>query len=211
MSEYSEKVTSLNPLRIAVFASGAGSNALALMRHFNRYNSNGKVILLLSNKPDCGAVKHAAECDVEVLILTRENFYAGDEVIRRLKQLKVDLLVLAGFLWKIPPFLVTEFEGRIINLHPSLLPKYGGKGMYGRRVHEAVYNAKESVTGITLHFVNEKYDDGKIIFQASVSITPEDGIDEIEKKVKELEMQYFCKVIQEVVLPLSHSLLNQNL
>lgn len=199
MSTHSEEVGSKKRLRIAVFASGSGSNALALMRRFSAENDFASVMVLVTNKPACGAVQQARDCGVEVFLITRENFISGDETIRYLTELQIDLIVLAGFLWKVPPAFVKTFEGRIINLHPSLLPKFGGKGMYGRHVHEAVLGAKESITGITVHFVNERYDEGNIIFQASVPLSETDGVIDIEQKVRALESQHFCDVVDRIL------------
>jgi phosphoribosylglycinamide formyltransferase-1 len=199
MSTHSEEVGSKKRILIAVFASGSGSNALALMRRFSAVNDFASVMFLVTNKPACGAVQHARDCGVEVFLITRENFISGDETIRYLTELQIDWIVLAGFLWKVPPAFVKTFEGRIINLHPSLLPKFGGKGMYGRHVHEAVLGAKESITGITVHFVNERYDEGNIIFQASVPLSETDGVIDIEQKVRALESQHFCDVVDRIL------------
>ena len=200
MSTHSEKVASRKRIRIAIFASGSGSNALALIRRFSVENDFASVVVLVTNKPACGAVQHAKDCGVKVFLITRENFISSDETINYLKDLQIDWIVLAGFLWKVPPALVKSFEGRIINLHPSLLPKFGGKGMYGRHVHEAVLQAKESITGITVHFVNERYDDGNIIFQASVPLSETDGVNDIEQKVRALESHYFCDVVERLIV-----------
>ena len=199
MSTHQEDLSIRNPARIAVFASGSGSNALSLMQRFNKDSVIAQVVFLLTNKPDCGAVQHANACGVEVVLLTRENFILGNDVILRLREARVGFLVLAGFLWKVPVNVVTAFESCIINLHPSLLPKFGGKGMYGRHVHEAVWKAKERQTGITVHIVNEHYDEGSIIFQVSVPLDERDGINEIERKVRELERNYFCNTVERFV------------
>lgn len=200
MSTHQEELSIRNPARIAVFASGSGSNALSLMQRFNKDSLIAQVVFLLTNKPDCGAVQHANACGVEVVLLTRENFILGNDVILRLREARVGFLVLAGFLWKVPVHIVTAFESRIINLHPSLLPKFGGKGMYGRNVHEAVWKAKERQTGITVHIVNEHYDEGSILFQVSVPLDERDGINEIERKVRELESHYFCDAVEQYVI-----------
>lgn len=187
-------------MRIAVFASGTGSNALALMQRFNSENDIASVIVLLSNKAECGAVQHARDRGIEVILITRENFISSDEITERLRILKIDWIVLAGFLWKVPPHFVKAFEGRIINLHPSLLPKFGGKGMYGRHVHEAVIAAGEVETGITLHLVNEQYDEGAIFFQASVSIENTDDAQIVEAKVRELERKHFAERVAAFIM-----------
>lgn len=195
MSAYSKELAHKKILRIAVFASGSGSNALALMRFFNAQNNLASVVVLLSNKPGCGAIEQAKNCGVEVVIITRENFVAGDNIIQLLHELQIDCVVLAGFLWKVPPAFIRAFRDKIINLHPSLLPKFGGKGMYGRHVHDAVIAAGERVTGITLHLVNENYDEGAIFFQASVPVDVADDASSVEVKVRELERKYLVDQI----------------
>jgi len=192
----SSEIAELNGgARVAVFASGSGSNALSLMRRFNLDNKQAIVAVLVSNKPECGAVRHAKECGVEVILINHENFVSGTEIIERLNTLKIDWIVLAGFLWKVPIQFVKAFDRRIINLHPSLLPKYGGKGMYGKHVHEAVVAARESETGITLHLVNENYDEGEIIFQAAVAVDVSDDAMAVEAKVREFERRYFTEQV----------------
>src|SRR3984885_7574496 len=145
--------------RIAIFASGSGSNAQKIMEHFKR-NSEAEVVLILTSNPQAYVLQRADNFEIPSHIFSRNEFYDTDTVIRLLKNLQVDLIVLAGFLWLVPPTLLAAFPNKIINLHPALLPKFGGKGMYGDHVHKAVLAAKEEESGITIHFVDEKFDEG---------------------------------------------------
>src|SRR6202000_2292377 len=149
--------------QIAIFASGAGSNAARIIDHF-RNHSSVQVSLIVCNKPGAGILDIAAEEGIPVLMIEKEAFFRGDGYVSALKERKIGWIILAGFLWKIPGTLVRAYPGSIINIHPALLPKYGGKGMYGSFVHEAVVQAKEKETGITIHYVDELYDHGQIIF-----------------------------------------------
>ncbi len=178
-------------------ASGAGSNAANILSYFNT-RGIAEVVLIASNKSDAGVLGIAAAHGVPTYILTRENFSLSGDFAEHLKSLGVDLVVLAGFLWKVPEEMVKLFPHKIINIHPALLPKYGGKGMYGHFVHEAVYAAGEPESGITIHWVNEHYDAGAIIAQYSVDVS---GCDPkgIELKVRELEMKWFPVVLEEVL------------
>src|ERR1700753_2115023 len=150
--------------RIAIFASGSGSNAQKIMEHFKR-NPEAEVVLILTNNPQAYVLQRADNFEIPAHIFTRREFYETDDVIRLLKNLQVDLIVLAGFLWLVPDSLLKAFPNKVINLHPALLPKYGGKGMYGDHVHQAVLDAKEEESGITIHFVDEKFDEGEILHQ----------------------------------------------
>ncbi len=183
--------------RIALFASGSGTNAQNIMEYFS---DNEKLVVdsLWSNKTDAYALKRAKNNGVETFVFNREQFYKSNQVVGTLRNRKVDLIVLAGFLWLIPENLIQNFS--IINIHPALLPKYGGKGMYGMNVHKAVVDNHEKESGITIHFVNEKYDDGKLIFQATCSVEKNDTPEMVAKKVHELEYKHFPKVIEEVLL-----------
>lgn len=184
--------------RIAILASGTGSNARNIIHHFE--NSRRVMVeLIASNNVDAGVLGIAAEHGIPSFILTKENFREGDEFLEYLSELEIDFVILAGFLWKVPVSLVRKFEGRILNIHPALLPKFGGKGMYGHHVHEAVYKAKERESGITIHLVNEEYDKGDIVFQASAQLTDEDTPETIEKKVRQLEIKYFPEVIERFI------------
>lgn len=180
--------------RLAIFASGAGSNVFNIINHFKN-SSSVEVTSVLSNKVDAGALNHAINANVETLVFDKAQFLDGT-VLNYLKEKNIDYVILAGFLWKIPDELITQFPNKIINIHPSLLPKFGGKGMYGRNVHEAVVAAKENKTGITIHLVNEQYDEGKIIKQFEVSLHDSDTVDSVASKISALEKAYFPITIE---------------
>ena len=182
--------------RIAIFASGTGSNARKIVEHFQDHSAI-EVSLIVSNRPTAGVLDLAAEYGIPSLILERETFYETEDLLDRLRG--IDLIVLAGFLWLIPPYLIRRFPRRIINIHPALLPKYGGKGMYGRHVHRAVKEAGETESGITIHYVNERYDEGGIIFQASCDLAPDDEAEAVARKVLALEHQHFAPVIEQLL------------
>ena len=183
---------------IAILASGAGSNADNILNHF-KHSNEVSVVLIASNKPDAGVLEVAKRHGVATYIQTKENFKEGSDFADYLASLGVDLVVLAGFLWKVPPAFVQAFHQRIINVHPSLLPKFGGKGMFGHHVHEAVHAAGESESGITIHYVNEHYDEGAIIAQFKTALNPRDAASDIERKVRALELAHFPVVVQEVL------------
>jgi phosphoribosylglycinamide formyltransferase-1 len=181
--------------RIAIFASGSGSNAQKIMEHFKR-NPEAEVVLVLTNNPQAYVLQRADNFEIPTHIFTKHEFYQTDDVIRLLKNLQVDLIVLAGFLWLVPTALLTAFPNKIINLHPALLPKFGGKGMYGDHVHKAVLAAKEEESGITIHFASEEFDEGEIIHQSKFKIEPDDNLEVIKFKGQQLEHQNFPKVIE---------------
>lgn len=172
--------------RIVVFASGSGSNALNLIQHFNQ-GDKARVVAVFSNKKDAGVVQKAIDNGVEVHCFKRFDFYESNHVIDWVNNYQADLIVLAGFLWLVPVNFIHAFEGKIINLHPSLLPKFGGKGMYGHHVHEAVLAAGEKHTGISIHMVNAEFDKGEIIYQDQFVIEAEDNLSSIEAKIHQLE------------------------
>jgi len=184
--------------RIAIFASGSGSNAQKIMEHFKR-NSEAEVVLILTNNPQAYVLQRADNFEIPSHIFTREEFYKTDNIIKLLKNLQVDLIVLAGFLWLVPENLLKAFPNKIINLHPALLPKYGGKGMYGDHVHHAVLAAGEEESGITIHFVNEKFDEGEILHQSRFKIEPGDTLEIIKFKGQQLEHQHFPRVIESLL------------
>lgn len=184
-------------IKIAILASGAGSNAKNIIEYFAN-STNVSVALIASNKREAGVLDIAAANHIETYHLTRNNFIESGAFLDFLVERSIDFIVLAGFLWKVPSFMVEKFPKRIINIHPALLPAYGGKGMYGHFVHESVYVNQESESGITIHFVNENYDEGDIIFQAKVPLDKTDTPDTIESKVRALEMLYFPKKLEEV-------------
>jgi len=184
--------------RIAIFASGSGSNAQKIMEHFKR-NSEAEVVLILTNNPQAYVLQRADNFEIPSHIFTRDEFYKTDNIIKLLKNLQVDLIVLAGFLWLVPENLLKAFPNKIINLHPALLPKYGGKGMYGDHVHNAVLAAGEEESGITIHFVNEKFDEGEILHQSRFKIEPGDTLEIIKFKGQQLEHQHFPRVIESLL------------
>ncbi len=184
--------------RIAIFASGSGSNAQKIMEHFKR-SAEAEVVLILTNNPQAYVLQRADNFEIPSHVFTRNEFYNSDDVIRILKTLQVDLIVLAGFLWLVPQSLLAAFPNKIINLHPALLPKYGGKGMYGDNVHKAILDAGEEESGITIHFVNEQFDEGEIIHQSKFKIDPGDNLEMVKFKGQQLEHLHFPKVIENLL------------
>lgn len=185
--------------QIAIFASGTGSNARKIIEYFKN-KPDITVRLVLSNKANAPVLDMARDHGIDTLTLTRTAFYETEQLIAQLHQYDIDLIVLAGFLWLVPPYLVQAYPDRIVNIHPALLPKYGGKGMYGHRVHEAVKKAGETESGMTIHYVNENYDEGNIIFQSSCRLQPDDDPDTIAKRVLRLEHEHFAPVIEQLIL-----------
>ncbi len=186
--------------RIVIFASGSGTNAENLIRFFHN-RDNVSVIQVLTNNPRAKVLDRCKNLNISALCFNRVAFSKTNDVLNLLKVSKPDLIVLAGFLWKIPKSIILEFQSKIINIHPALLPKYGGKGMYGMRVHEAVVNNKETETGITIHYVNENYDEGAIIFQEKCEVLQSDTPQNVAEKIHELEMEYFPKVVESLLFP----------
>jgi phosphoribosylglycinamide formyltransferase-1 len=184
--------------RIVILASGGGSNAEKLMQHFND-SSYAEVVLVACNRKKAGVYAKAQACGIESMHLSRSDFYESDRFEQELRLRQIDLVVLAGFLWFIPESFIRAFDGKIVNIHPSLLPKFGGKGMFGQHVHEAVKAAGESQSGMTIHWVNEKYDEGGIIFQDKVDLDKSDSAEEIGKKVLQLEHKHFARVVDELL------------
>lgn len=158
-----------------------------------------RVAMVISNRSDAPVLAAAAERGVETLVIQRTQFYQSQSLLEILQNHEVDFIVLAGFMWLMPNYLVNAYAGKIVNIHPALLPKYGGKGMYGMHVHEAVKAAGEQESGITIHYVNEHYDEGEIIFQATCTIAPDDTPQEIGRKVQVLEHQHFAPVIESIL------------
>lgn len=188
---------------IAVFSSGTGSNAARIIDHF-RLHPAIKVSLIVCNRPGAGVLDIAEKEGIPVLMIEKERFFRGDAYVGALRARDIGFLVLAGFLWKIPAALVQAYKGRIVNIHPALLPKYGGKGMYGHHVHEAVIAAGEKVSGITIHYVDELYDHGQAIFQEQVIVEPGDTPETLAAKVRLLEHIHFPRVIEEVINVINH-------
>lgn len=185
--------------KIALFASGSGTNVENIAQYFKGHPFI-EVSLILSNKKDAYVLERAKKLNIPSIIFNQHQFNETAEIVDRLKADKIDLVVLAGFLWLIPDSLITAFPNRIINIHPALLPKYGGKGMYGGKVHEAVVSNHEKESGITIHFVNKEYDKGTILFQAKVEILPTDSPDNVAYKVHALEYEHFPKEIERLLL-----------
>lgn len=184
--------------RIAIFASGSGSNAQKIMEHF-RHHPHGEVVLVLSNNADAFVLQRADNFEIPTHVFCRSDLYESEDVLNLLKRLNVDLVVLAGFLWLVPPALLKQYPNKIINIHPSLLPRFGGKGMYGDRVHQAVLDAGDEEGGITIHFVNEHFDEGEIIHQARFKVEEGDTLEMIKFKGQQLEHQYYPKVIENLI------------
>ena len=184
--------------QIAIFASGAGSNAREIIRHF-RNHPKIKVVLIVCNKPGAGVLQIAADEKIPTLMLEKDPFFRGDGYLPAIRSNGINFIVLAGFLWKIPDQLIKAFPGKIINIHPALLPKYGGKGMYGSHVHESAIAAGEKESGITIHYVDEHYDHGQPIFQAKVTIDPNDTPESLAAKIHKLEHKYYPVVIEEIL------------
>ena len=184
--------------RIAIFASGAGTNAEKIIEHFELHR-DAQVTLLVCNREDAGVVNIAREHGIEILIISREIFFSENSIVKELQERGIDLIVLAGFLWLIPVQLIKAFPNRIINIHPALLPKFGGKGMYGKKVHEAVLAAREKESGITVHYVNEHFDEGEHIAQFSCDVNEDDSIDSLAARIQELEHRHFAEVVEKLL------------
>ncbi len=184
--------------RIAIFASGAGSNTAKIIEYFSARNTI-EVAVILCNKPDAGVLKIATHYHIPNILIEKEKFFRGDAYVSELKSLDIDFIVLAGFLWKIPKKLIDAYQKKIINIHPALLPKYGGKGMYGNKVHETVIANKEKESGITIHFVNEYFDEGEHIFQATCIIDETDDTTTLAAKIHLLEHEHLPKVIERLL------------
>lgn len=184
--------------QIAIFASGAGSNARKIIEHFKGHAAV-RVALIVCNKPHAGVLLIAEEQQIPTLLLEKEQFFRGNAYVDELKAIGIDFLVLAGFLWKVPAALIQAYPQQIVNIHPALLPKYGGKGMYGHFVHEAVIKNKETESGISIHLVDELYDHGKVVFQARCKVLADDTPDTLAARIHELEHRHYAAVIEELV------------
>lgn len=186
--------------KIILFASGSGTNAENIIKYFQR-NKKAEVVLVLSNKKEAGVLTRAHKLGVAASSFTRKELYESGEVLECLRTIEPDLIVLAGFLWMFPPIILKEFSDKVVNIHPALLPKYGGKGMYGMNVHQAVVAQRELESGISIHYVNEAYDKGKIIFQKAISLTQEDTPEAVAQKIHALEYEHFPQVIEKILYP----------
>lgn len=184
--------------RIAIFASGTGTNAEALIKFFE-FHRDAQITLLVSNKPDAGALKIARDHGVETMVVDRTDFFSEKSIVDALKVRGINLIVLAGFLWLIPQPLIKAFPKKIVNIHPALLPKFGGKGMYGKHVHSAVLAAGEKESGITIHYVNENFDEGDHISQFTCAVDAGDTVETLAAKVQRLEHEHFAGVIERLL------------
>jgi formyltetrahydrofolate-dependent phosphoribosylglycinamide formyltransferase len=192
-------------IKIAIFASGTGSNAQKIIDYFKNQGKEVRVELIACNNPTAGVLQIAAKENIPTLIIEKEKFFRGNAYIHELKGKQIDLIVLAGFMWKIPDALIKAYPNRIINIHPALLPKYGGKGLYGNYVHETVLANKEKESGISIHYVDEIYDHGKIIFQAKCTVMENDTADSLAQRIHALEHEHYPKVIEEVIRQINHT------
>lgn len=189
---------SLSTQNIAIFASGTGSNAQKIIHHF-KGSALARIALIVTGNPKAGVLNIAESEGIPRLIIDKTEFATGEKTVDDLEQYQIDLIVLAGFLWKLPPALVAAWPGKIINIHPALLPKFGGAGMYGKHVFRAVHEAGERESGITIHYVDEIYDHGQIIFQSRFAILPGDDAEAIALKTQELEHEHFPLVIEQLL------------
>ena len=187
---------------IAIFASGTGSNAQKIIDHFKN-SSLAKISLIVSNKKEAGVLQIANKEKIPSIIIEKEKFFRGNAYLDELKEKKIDFIVLAGFLWKIPDILLKAYPKKIINIHPALLPKHGGKGMYGQNVHQAVLSAKEKESGITIHYVDEHYDNGDIILQVKCPVLDDDSPESLANRIHLLEHVNYPVIIEELVRNLS--------
>lgn len=184
---------------IAIFASGSGSNAQAIIEYFKNKNIF-PVKLILTNNANAFVLERAKKFNIPSVVFTRDDFYASENVLESLANHQIDFIVLAGFLWLVPQNILQRYNNKVVNIHPALLPKYGGKGMYGMKVHEAVVANNETETGITIHYVNEIYDNGKIILQAACAVLPADTPEMVAEKVHVLEHKYFPKAVEDALM-----------
>lgn len=184
--------------RIAIFASGNGSNFQRIVEYFAG-NADIDVAVLYSNRTGAFAIGRAANLGISTVVFDRERFYHTSDILNDLQKRSIDWIVLAGFLWLVPDDILRAYDGRILNIHPALLPKYGGKGMYGMRVHEAVVAAGDTESGITIHLVNEHYDEGQVVFQARCPVLPNDTAEDVAQKIHALEYAHFPRVIAELL------------
>lgn len=184
-------------IRIAVFASGSGTNAENIITYFDKHPSV-KVVNVLTNNKNAGVIERAKRLETPIKVFSKSELFSAE--FEKFLKMETDFIILAGFLLKIPNQIVASFPNRIINIHPALLPKYGGKGMYGSHVHQAVVDHKEKESGITIHYVNENYDEGAIIFQESVSVLPTDTSEDVAAKIHILEQKNFPRIIEEIIL-----------
>ena len=183
--------------RLAIFASGEGTNTQHLIDYFK--GSDVSIALIVCNNANANVLKRAQNSNIPTVLTNKEEFYGGDVLVNRLKDEKIDLIVCAGFLWKIPNNILKAYPNKIVNIHPALLPKFGGKGMYGLNVHKAVIDSKEKESGITIHYLNEHYDEGKIILQKKCEVTINETPESLAQKVQMLEHEWYPKTIEQLL------------
>jgi phosphoribosylglycinamide formyltransferase-1 len=188
----------MSKYKIAILVSGAGTNAINIIEYFKE-NTLIEVGIVISNKSAALALEKAQKREVKTLVFNNDAFKKKGEVLDVLQSLSINFIVLAGFLMKVPSEIIHAYPNKIVNIHPSLLPKFGGKGMYGRHVHRSVIDAQEEESGISIHFVNEEYDQGDIIFQSRVKVNKTDTLESLAKKIQHIEQRYFPRVIEEVI------------
>ncbi len=184
--------------KIAIFASGSGTNAQRIAEYFKN-SSHITIDIILTNRRDAYVIERAKNLGIPAKVFSREDFYKTGEVFQELKRRNIDFIVLAGFLWLVPSEIINAYKGKIVNIHPALLPNYGGKGMYGSFVHKAVVANKEKFSGITIHFVNENYDEGDMIFQAKCELLPQETPESLAEKIHVLEYEHFPMIIEQVL------------
>ena len=185
-------------INVAIMASGRGSNAKAIIDYSKQEDCAFRVKLILSNKKNAGVLDHGADNDIPTFVFNKTEFSENQGILQRLEEEKIDLVVLAGFLWLIPKYLIDAYPRKMLNIHPALLPKYGGKGMYGQHIHKAVHENNEAFSGMTVHFVNEVYDEGGIIFQTQCPLSEMDLPQDIANKVLKLEHFFYPRIIEGV-------------
>ncbi len=185
-------------IRLAIFASGSGSNAERISDYFSNHSSIS-IDLFLTNNPQAGVIERGKRLGIPTLVFDKKSFTSSEKILEILKKQEIDFIILAGFLWLIPEMYIKAFPNKIINIHPALLPKYGGKGMWGHHVHEAVVANQETESGITIHYVNEHYDEGRIIFQATCIVDVLDTPEDVAKKIQQLEHTHFPVVIENLL------------
>lgn len=192
----------MSTIKIAIFASGSGTNAEQIIGHFKDHPI-GEIALILSNNSEAYVLERARNHNIPYFVFNRDDFYKSEKVDQALKLNNIDFIVLAGFMWLVPARFIKQYSRRMVNIHPALLPKYGGKGMYGMHVHEAVVKNKEKESGITIHWVNEIYDDGQIIFQARCDVAPGDTPENVAEKIHKLEYAHYPKVVEAQIVEIA--------
>lgn len=183
---------------VAIFASGSGTNAQAIIEYLHE-KEVARVACIFSNNSRAYVLKRAEEKRIPSFVFNRNDFYNSDRIVNKLVEYSIEFIVLAGFLWLVPKNLISRFPKRIINIHPALLPKYGGKGMYGMRVHQTVIENGDKESGISIHYVNEKYDEGNIIFQATCKVEHDDTPEKLAERIHKLEYAHFPRIVEELV------------